>query len=511
MSSITRRGFLQTTGAASVAAAAPGSKRPNILFIMCDQLRFDCLGANGNPIVKTPNIDRLAARSANFTNAFVQAPVCVPSRISYLTGRYPHCHRNRVNYTPYTGTAPKIQKILQRNGYRTGSVGKLHFYPPTAEHARETGFDEVLLDDGVRSTDPYSDYVKWRKRNDPNAGAYYQQTVSNPGPGENPYRSVIGKEYTPTAWTGMESRRMLRRFAAGDAPFFLFSSFFKPHSPHTVPAPYDSMYSDVEIPLPRQVDLEYIHGLPKPVQEMILRFKPRYETDREPLQWIYRSYYAGVSMLDDEIGGILDELERSGKADNTVIVFCSDHGDQLLEHGLFGKNVFFESSVRVPLMISWPGAVKPGEFDQLTESVDLFPSILDFCGLEIPETSQGRSLTPLIAADGEDYSERKILFAENVMPEVITHGETGYFFVPGKGVGGVRHPDAKMARTRRWKLNYYPGNGGELYDLEQDPGEWNNLYDDPAHQGAVEELKSALLDWMITADENEQIARKWLV
>ena len=124
---------------------------------MFDQWRFDCLGANGNGLIKTPNLDSLAARSANFSHTFVQAPVCVPSRISYLTGRYPHCHKNRVNYTPYRGAEPMLQRLLQQAGYKTGSVGKLHFMPPTAQHARTMGFDLVQLADGIPRMDRYSD------------------------------------------------------------------------------------------------------------------------------------------------------------------------------------------------------------------------------------------------------------------------------------------------------------------------------------------------------------------
>ena len=137
--------------------------------MMADQFRYDCLGANGNKIVRTPNLDRLAAQSANFGNAFVQAPVCVPSRVSYFTGRYPHSHKNRVNYTPCDPREVFLQRMMKDAGYQTGTVGKLHLYPPTAEHARETGWDRVLLHDGVGTTDPYSDYVKWRKANDPHA------------------------------------------------------------------------------------------------------------------------------------------------------------------------------------------------------------------------------------------------------------------------------------------------------------------------------------------------------
>src|SRR5882762_2141238 len=204
MSEFSRRGFLQLSGA---AAAAP-SARPNILFIMADQLRYDCLGANGNRLIRTPNLDRLAAQSANFSNAFVQAPVCVPSRISFFTGRYPHSHRNRVNYTPCDPRETLLQKRLQDSGYRTGSVGKLHFSPPTAGHARSTGFDVVELDDGISRTDPYSDYVKWRKANDPKAAVPYNATVKNPPAGSNPFRAELDYRYSPTAWTGEKTRQL---------------------------------------------------------------------------------------------------------------------------------------------------------------------------------------------------------------------------------------------------------------------------------------------------------------
>ena len=511
MPNLTRRAFVQASAAGAAASQASATTRPNVLFIMLDQWRFDCLGANGNQFIRTPHLDKLAGRSANFTQTCVQAPVCVPSRLSFFTGRYPHSHKNRVNYTPYQQPEPKMQRLLKDAGYQTGSVGKLHFHPPTAEHARDTGFDHVLLDDGIGRTDRYSDYVKWRKANDPNASVHYQTTVKNPAPDQNPYRAVIDKQYTPAAWTGRETRNLLRDLASSEPPFFLFSSYFKPHAPHTIPTPYDSMYNDVDIPLPKQVNLEYIHKLPLPVQKMVLRGRPRYNTDRERLQWMYRCYYGDVTMLDDEIGATLDELERTGKADNTIIIVSSDHGDQLLEHGLFGKNVFFESSVRIPLLVSWPGHIRPGAYSDLIETVDVLPSVLELCGLPIPEHVQGRSFAPLLAGNRSLYDPRSALFAENIMPEVITNGDEGYFFVPGEGVGGIRHPDAKMIRTNRWKLNYYVGYGGELYDLESDPGEWDNLYDDPAHQPTVSELKSTLLDWLISSDENDQIARKWLI
>ena len=490
---------------AAGAATAQTAVRPNILWIMADQLRFDCLGANGNRLIRTPNLDRLAARSANFAHAFVQSPVCVPSRVSYFTGRYPHSHKNRVNYTPLDDREVLIQRMLKDAGYRTGSVGKLHYFPPTADHARSTGFDEVHLDDGISRTDQFSDYVKWRNAHDPRAQLHYQAT--EPKPGRNPFRAAIDAQYTPTAWTGRETREMLAAFARGGSPFFLFSSFFKPHASYTVPEPYDTMFDRVEIPLPRQVTLEEIQRLPLPVQKQILRGRPQYGMDRARLQWIYRSYYASVAMVDDEVGRILDALRESGQEANTIIVFSTDHGDQLLEHGLEGKNLFFEASVRVPFLISFPGRVKPARYAELIEMVDVLPTLLELCGLTVPARIQGRSFAPLLA--GGRYTPREFVFAENVIPEVINSGILDLPFVPGQGVGGIRHPDAKMIRTARWKMNYYSGHGGELYDLASDPGEERNLYTDAGQRARLSELKARLLDFLITSDETDQIAPRW--
>jgi len=518
MERINRRKFLQAGSgllAPNPAQPSPEGGRPNVLIIFADQFRLDCLGANGNRIIKTPNLDRLASGAANFTNFYVQAAVCVPSRISYLTGRYPHSHKNRVNYTPCDPREVMIQHMLSAIGYQTGSVGKLHFYPPTSEHARSTGFDKVFLDDGVQTTDPYSDYVGWRKVHDPSSDVSIYTPAKDITPGKSPYRSAVPYEFTPTFWTGVQTVQLLREFSASQKPFFLFSSFFKPHSPFVVASPYDTMYDGIEIPLPKAVTLDDIQKLPLPVQKQIGR-SPTYEIDRARLQWIYRSYYASVSMVDHEVGLILAELERSGKAENTIIVFATDHGDQLAEHGLEGKNVLFEASVHVPMLVRFPNRVAPGKYSQLVGAVDMLPTLLDLCGLPVAENVQGQSFAPLITGNPDRYTPRETLFCENIIPEVFAppnrKGTKVYHpFVPGFGEDGVLHPDAKMARTKRWKLHYYPSCDGELYDLENDPGETRNLWTDPSCDDVARTLKKAILDWLITADQNDQIAPRWLV
>ncbi|MBX3180712.1 MAG: sulfatase-like hydrolase/transferase [Candidatus Hydrogenedentes bacterium] len=509
-------------GAHARRAAPPGS--PNILFIMTDQQRYDCVGANGNPIIRTPHLDRLASESANFSHCFAQSPVCTPSRACFFTGRYAHAHRNRVNYTRLPAGETLFPALLREAGYRTGIVGKSHLYyeyPPTPEEARRTGFDDVQLHDGAQSVDAWSDYTQWRNANDPKADVYYRRTVEDDpalrsalGPGDNPFRAIIDPQYTDTAWTGRRTREQLAAYAQQSGqPFFLFSSYWKPHSPFEVPAPYDALYSDVTIPLPRRESLATIEAMPPHVSRMIRRAEllgraPEHEMDRERLQWIYRSYYGSITHIDDEVGATLKALDELGLADNTIVVFASDHGDQLLEHGMMGKNVLFEGSVRVPFMIRYPGRVTPGVCDDLVETIDLLPTLFDFCGLETPYHAHGQSLAPRIAGSGGDYTPRECVFSENVMPEVFAGRHN---FEKGKGVFGVRHPDAKMVRTRRWKYNYYPPGHEELFDLENDPGEFVNLAGETEHQKIRDELRQRMVDWLISATETDQIAEKWLV
>lgn len=497
-------------GAGPGTLSAASAAHPNILFIMTDQHRWDCLGANGNPIIRTPNFDRLAAGAANFTHAFVSSPVCVPSRVSFFTGRYSHSHRNRVNYTPLDRGEVLMQARLKAAGYATATVGKLHLHPPTVEEAERTGFDVVDLHDASGPLDRFSSYVKWLREKNPVRANSYRAVAKSIEKGGNPFRAAIADEFSETTWTGLRARHHLENLTKGTKPFFLNVSFWKPHSPWEISVPWDRMYSDVTIPLPHAMSLEEIQRLPPPLQALILRGKPVYEMDREQLQWAWRSYYAAISQVDREVGLILDQLERSGAADNTVVVFSSDHGDQMLEHGLMGKNCFFDSSVRVPFMIRYPGRVKPKKHDDLIETVDLLPTLFELAGLPVPYLTQGRSLVPLITGDGRSWEPRTAVFSENVIPEVITHNKSDFAFEKGKGIKGTRHPDAKMVRTRQWKYNYYPDGFAELYNVERDPGERINLHGDPAYAAVEATMKDHLLKWLCTADEADQIAPRWL-
>jgi len=502
--------FVLSPGDALTAAEQASLRPPNILFIMTDQHRWDCIGANGNKLIRTPNFDRLVAEGANFTHAFVNAPVCVPSRASFFTGRYPHSHRNRVNYTPLDRSEILMQARLRDAGYTTASVGKLHLHPPTVAEAKRTGFNFVELHDGVGPLDRFSDYVAWRKEHDPQASISYRALAKNIPPGKNPFRQAIDDKYTETTWVGERTRHYIRALGESKKPFFIFSSFWKPHSPFEVPVPFDSLYDEITVPLPEPQSLDDIKRLPLPLRLLILRGRPVYDLDRERLKWMYRSYYGAVSHIDREVGLMMQALKDAGLGENTIVVFSSDHGDQLLEHGLMGKNCFYDASVRVPLTFHFPNKIRPGQFDHLVQSIDVLPTLFELAGLPEPYENQGRSLAPLITDSGKTYKPRDAVFCENVIPEVITGGRLDFAFKKRVGIKGIRHPDAKMVRTRRWKYNYYPEGYAELYDLRNDPHEMKNLADDPMYREVVFEMKDRLLHWLTTADETDQIAPRWL-
>ena len=485
--------------------------RPNILFIMGDEQRYDCVGANGNPLIRTPNLDALAEQSANLSNCFAQSPVCTPSRQTLFTGRYPHCHRNRVNYTAMHSNDKLMQAYLRDAGYTTGCVGKLHYYPPTRDFAMSTGFDRVLLHDGAH-TDHHSDYVAWLRTVSPEEADDYRYRQTDPVQSGNPHRTRMPDELHETTWCGRETRNMLKEFAGAGRPFFLFSSYWKPHPPFEVPDPWASMYDDVQVPMPERITLGEIRRYPLPVQKIILRVQPpEYQIPDEARQWMYRSYYGAISQIDREVGLTLQTLAELGLTDNTIVVFCSDHGDDMFEHGFRGKNLFFDSSIRVPMMIRLPDLVRPGVFHDLVETTDLLPTLFDLAGLDTPMRNQGQSFVSPITTgpSGTHYAEREYVFSENIIPEVITWDRFDYPYVRGEGISGIRHPDAKMVRSSKWKYNYYVGHGQELYDLEADPLEKHNLADKPAQTDRIARMKGALLDWMITADEPDQIAPRW--
>jgi arylsulfatase A-like enzyme len=352
--------------------------------------------------------------------------------------------------------------------------------------------------------------VKWRQENDPHKDLKYRAVAKSIPPGKNPFRAALDAEFTDTAWAGLRARHWVTELAKSSQPFFLHVSFWKPHSPYEVAVPYDAMYDDVQIPIPELASRDAAMNLPPPLRTLALRDQGS-NLSRERMQWAYRSYYGTITHVDHEIGLLLDALQASGADSSTIIVFSSDHGDQLFEHGITGKNCFFEPSVRVPFMVSLPGRITSAQYDHLIETVDLLPTLFELIGLPEPREVQGRSFAPLIADTAGTYEAHDAVFSENIIPEVITGGKLDMPFEKGKGVAGTRHPDAKMVRTSRWKYCYYPDGYAELYDVQADPREQTNLAGRTEVRHVEFDLRTRLLNWLINSSEVDQIADRWVI
>ncbi len=449
-------------------------KKPHLLLITTDQQRYDALGANGNRLIKTPHMDGLAGEGVNFQKAFVQNPVCVPSRACLQTGRYPHQHgvtymENVVDNTPGLPVWEKtFMEMLQEGGYRTGAAGKIHMYP-------EKGFDHERLTGGkgVRWTASEGSplghaplgktYARWLEKKRP--GGYEeiykarlaQADYARIGLLENPLKADEYVEH----WIAEEAIQFVETHLAGksDAPFFLWCGFCGPHDPWDPPEPWKSLYDPASVPLPREIP-----GWPS--------WRERAE---EPLvRRVIASYWAMVSCIDHYVGKILSLLKERGIYDETLIVFTSDHGELLGERGRFGKGCFTESVIRVPLLVKPPRALPLGfhRTDALAEVFSIAPTFLDYAGLSIPDRMTAQSLRPLMKT-GKGGVEA--VFSEYVSNDRKRHG--------------------KCVRTARHKLvRWLPDGEEELYDLATDPGEAQNLARVPAYQATRGELFARLYD-----------------
>ncbi len=469
--------------------------RPNILWYCTDQQRFDTIRCLGNEHINTPNLDRLAADGVSFLNAYTQAPICTPSRATFLTGQYPathHVHRNGNDYFHAHGKL--VTRIFADHGYDCGLIGKLHL-------ARCEGALEKRTDDGYR-------FFHWSHHPQPDwpAGHAYADWLQNEkeidpkelyGPTKGiPYGPGVPAEYHQTTWCTETSMRFISENR--DRPWFLSINPFDPHPPFDPPKEYLDRYNPEDLPYPlfRESDVARQRALSKVDQQTIEAINP-YEAEKlAPPEWGARSeryagsappqhydarkvkacYYASIELIDHEFGRLIDFLRDSGELENTIVIFTSDHGELLGDHGLIYKGCrFFESLVHVPMIISWPGRIEADlKSPALVELVDLAPTLLEAAGLEIPYTMQGESLFGLLSGkDDPGYHKPYVISEYNdaLNQPNATHGSM-YF-------------------DGRYKsILYHNVNVGELYDLETDPGEFDNLWDDPAYASLKCELLS---------------------
>ncbi|MEM7021923.1 MAG: alkaline phosphatase family protein [Pseudomonadota bacterium] len=489
----------------------------NILFIMADQLRWDYLSCYGHPHLKTPNIDRLAARGVRFDRAYVQSPVCGPSRASFYTGRTVFSHGATWNRVPLPIGELTLGDYLRPIGVRTAVVGKTHMMPDKEGMARlglneateigclvsEPGFDPYERDDGLHPTPllrkkggtlRYNDWLRERGYEGENPWNDYANSAEGPG-GEvlsgwylknSNLPARVKEEHSETAYMTMRARDFMGDM--GDAPWLCHLSYIKPHWPYIAPAPYHDMYGpETFLPVLRN-DSE--RADPNPVFAAFMGMEVSQTFSRQGTRETVLPAYMGLTkQIDDHLGQLFDWLDETGKAGETMIVFTSDHGDYLGDHWLGEKELFHEVSVRVPLIIHDPrpeaDATRGTASDALVEAIDLVPTFLEATGAPSADHRlEGRSLQPLL--HGQELAGwRDAVFSE-----------IDYAFYAARETLGVDVSEARgyMLRTERWKYVHFRDFPPQLFDLESDPDEFHDLGRNAAHAELRQVLHAHLLD-----------------
>ena len=462
-----RRTFLQTSAGAPLLAQA-SRERWNVILITCDQLRADTLACYGNPVIRTPAIDKLASEGVRFVNAFAQCPQCVPARTTLHTGRYPHTHRTPTNLYRMPDTEPTLARLLNAEGYKTACVGERPFAPRNYlggfTEAIATGKDHAALLRQNGWSGP-SVTPERRKLLDEHKRLHDTQFQASAVP--------WGLELDQNTFFTARAREFLRENR--NTPFFLHVSYRRPHHPFDPPAPYDRMYVGSKFPESHARAGEFDNKPPmqKRALESTAGCDLRKMTSAD-LDRVKAFYYGMTSLCDHSIGELMQELDSTGLRDRTIVVLTADHGEMLGDHGLLFKGGYmYDQVLHVPLIIRAPGRMPAGIAPEgLVETADVVPTLSDLLGFKAPAV-QGKSLLPL-ATD----PKRK-----------------------GKDAVFAEFPTAKMVRTTEWKLVHYTGaRYGELYDLRKDPHEFENRYDDPSAAAAQKDLYRRLADWLIADD-----------
>lgn len=484
----------------------------NVLFIMCDQLRADFLSCYGNPVLDTPNIDALAKRGVRFSRAYVQSGVCGPSRMSYYTGRYPSSHGATWNFIPMPLSERTLGDYLADAGLSAHLAGKTHFEPDPAAHAAlakgfrtresllEGGFSVVTRHEGdlpsgkedyraflqalgYDSPDPWHEFANSGRNGDGSvASGWLMRHAHLP--------AQIDAEHSETAFVTRRAIRFVREM--GDRPWLLHLSYIKPHWPYMAPAPYHDRYrSAADLPIRRCTDeLAGEH----PVVHAYRTHDESLSFAREEVVRRVRPTYMGlIKEIDDHLGQLFEELDRTGRLDDTLVIFTSDHGDLLGDHGLGEKELFFEQVQNVPLIVVDPDPRADrtrGTTDaRLVQAIDVVPTVLEELGLAVPSHRvEGRSLLPLLR-DGPDQSWREYAVSEL---DYSTRRARHVLRLP---------PDAPcrgyMVRDERWKFVHWSGFRPQLFDLAEDPDEYHDLGVDPRYEHVRLLMSQRLLDWSL--------------
>ena len=441
----------------------------NILLLYVDQMRYDAMGCAGNPVIRTPALDRLAGEGANFTRAVTSVPVCVAARHSLLTGHRCATHgrfaNNRPDPEPNLYTIPQL---LGSAGYLTRAIGKMHWAPPR----RHYGFQTMELMEEIPSRREEDDYLMYLKAN--GLGHVRQVHGVRNLLYHHPQVSAIPEEHHGSTWVADRTVEFLR--ANHHRPFFCWSSWIAPHLPWNAPEPFASMYPADEVDAPYAWDQDRETLAPS-----LRANKATADVEfasMEHLKRIRALYYGNISLIDKGVGRILRALDALGLAENTLVVFASDHGEMMGDHGLFQKSKPYEASMRVPFLMRAPGRVQAGSTpDDRVSQVDLMPTFLDAAGVTYPGTPDlpGESL---LSRDGGGPAARRDEY-------VVEHGGGA-----SRWLSLLRGP---------WKYNYYiQGGWEELFNLEDDPREMTNLVlggADAQARSVADEMKRDLAAW----------------
>ncbi len=460
------------------SSLSAADKRPNVLFLMADDLN-NRLGCYGDPRVKSPNLDRLAARGVVFERAYCAFPLCGPSRNALLTGLYPNSNGILGNGQIFRQTIPKhvsLPQSFRQAGYFAARIGKMYHY-------------NVPNSIG---TNGHDDPGSWELEMNPAGVDRLEETpnIFSLVPGQfggtlSWYASPKQDRFHTDALQAEDAGWVLERCAKRpDRPFFLAVGFFRPHTPYVSPKSYFDLYPEQEMPVVEGVKEDQADipaaglGSAKKEQDTM--------TDDLRRQCV-QAYFASITFMDAQLGRILDALDRLGLADNTIIVFASDHGYHLGEHGLWQKMSLFEESARVPLLIAAPGIAKRGTVAKAPVSlVDVYPTLTELCGITAPPNLQGQSLVPMLkdpAAVGRGWALTEVTRGGGPSQAKITPS-----LAEGKQFAGY------TLRTPRWRYTEWDEGhrGRELYDHDADPRELKNLADDPAHAETVKTLSEQI-------------------
>lgn len=464
---------------------------PNLLFIMTDQQRFDALGVNGNAVIQTPHLDALARSGANIQGYFSNSPVCVPSRCTLFTGRYPHSHGIRENYNYLeAGREFHLFRVLKQSGYRIGYCGKNH-----------------LLDQQEFENFDYTGYMDGAPRT-PAEAALNQQYTKHCGELGIPYgkheiwRTGLVHDAPPEAtraWQTAQAGAAFLRQQDGQKPFCLCVSFKDPHVPHMALREYFQRIPMDQIRVPPFGGDEELAGKARRWAIKRAAFHAEKATE-EDIRYYIAVYYAMIGWVDAQIGDLLQTLREQGLDKNTLVVFTSDHGDFNFEHGLAKKDlVLADSLLRVPLLISWPGRIRPMvQNSTFVEEVDVMPTLLDLMGIESPVGIQGESFAPLLYGTADRHKEA--VFAEICPPYLYNKYPDYQAFAAAQG--GDREASfnvpgdfTKSIREKDFRYVWYGNGEEELYDHRCDPHELRNVAADPAYASEKQRLKLRLLEW----------------